>query len=127
MCCNTLALIPAQPAEQILDLNTDEAFILCLSPVIIEEIRRILADRFEWPENSIATALEPLLSRAVTVEPKRTVAVSADPDDNRILECGIESQSDFIVTGDDHLLRLGAFEGIRIVRPRDFLDILTGS
>ncbi|HUS04913.1 MAG TPA: putative toxin-antitoxin system toxin component, PIN family [Bryobacteraceae bacterium] len=110
--------------EQILDLHTDEKFVLCISPAIIDEIRRILADRFEWPEKSIVTALEPILSRAVTIEPKLMVAVCADPDDNHILACGIDSQSDFIVTGEDHLLRLGEFDGIRIVKPREFLDII---
>ncbi|MGI8741149.1 MAG: putative toxin-antitoxin system toxin component, PIN family [Bryobacteraceae bacterium] len=113
--------------QQLLDLNTDEAFVLCLSPAIIQETRRILADRFEWPGEAIETALEPILSRAVIVEPKKTVNASADPDDNRILECGVESKSDFIVTGDDHLLRLGTFEGIRIIRPREFLDIVLTS
>ena len=110
--------------EQILDLNTDEAFVLRISPAIIQETRGILADRFEWPREAVEAALEPILSRAVIVEPKTTVNASADSDDNRILECGVDSHSDFSVTGDDHLLRLGIFEGIRIVTPRNFLNAL---
>jgi putative PIN family toxin of toxin-antitoxin system len=109
---------------QILDLNTDEAFVLCLSPAIVEETKRILADRFNWRLDALSAVLQPIVSRAVMVQPKRRVAACTDPDDNRILECAVESQSDFVVTGDDHLLRLGAFEGIRIVKSREFLEVL---
>jgi uncharacterized protein len=42
--------------------------------------------------------------------------------DNRVLECAVASKSDVIVTGDDDLLRLNPFQGIQIMKPRDFLD-----
>lgn len=34
-------------------------------------------------------------------------------------------KADYIVTGDNHLLRLVTFQGISIVRVRDFLELLT--
>ena len=48
-------------------------------------------------------------------------AVREDPDDNRILECALAADADVIVSGDRHLLKLGAYEGITILTPRDFL------
>jgi putative PIN family toxin of toxin-antitoxin system len=107
---------------QLLDLNTDEAFTLCTSPAIIAELTRVLAERFEWAEDDIHANLTPIVSRAHVVEPTAEATASPDPDDNRILECAVESRSDVIVTGDDHLLRLGTFEGIPIVTPRDFYE-----
>jgi predicted nucleic acid-binding protein len=47
--------------------------------------------------------------------------VKADPDDNRILECAVAAGSDVIVTGDAHLLQLGAYRGISIMKVADFL------
>jgi uncharacterized protein len=47
--------------------------------------------------------------------------VSDNPDDDRILECAAAARSDYIVTGDKHLLRLKNFVNIRIVNPADFL------
>lgn len=112
---------------QIFDLHTDEEFTLCISPAVIEEIKRILIGRFKWTDEAISSVLEPILSRAEVVMPKRSVTVSPDPDDNHILECALESKSDVIVTGDDHLLQLGSFENIQIIKPRRFLSALLGS
>jgi len=44
-----------------------------------------------------------------------------DPDDNKIIECAVAGKADFIITNDNHLLRLKEFEGIKIVTPKEFL------
>ena len=44
-----------------------------------------------------------------------------DPDDNRIVECAVEAGSEYIVTKDKDLLRLGGYGGIKIIRPADLL------
>ena len=54
-------------------------------------------------------------------------AVTADPTDNKILEAAIAGQVDFIVSGDNHLLDLGTFREIPIIKPRKFLDQLESS
>jgi uncharacterized protein len=56
------------------------------------------------------------------VSPKATLDVSADPDDNRIIECAVEAGSDCIISSDKHPLKIGSFQGIAIVRPVDFLQ-----
>jgi uncharacterized protein len=109
---------------QILDLHTDEAFTLCSSPAIMNELKQVLVERFEWEEYDADTTLEAIFSRAEIVEPTMSITASPDPDDNRILECAVASKSDSIVTGDDDLLRLNPFQGIQIVKPRDFLEML---
>jgi uncharacterized protein len=52
----------------------------------------------------------------------QTFKVVDDPDDDKILECAAEAGSDFIVTQDEDLLRLGSFQDIGILRPLEFLD-----
>lgn len=48
--------------------------------------------------------------------------VKEDESDNRILECAVAAGSECILTSDKHLLRLGDYAGIRIIRPVDFLQ-----
>ena len=51
-------------------------------------------------------------------------AVPHDPDDNKYLAAALEGHAEFVVSGDAHLLDLHEYEGIRIVTPRAFLDLL---
>ena len=46
-----------------------------------------------------------------------------DPSDNRILECAEAGGSEFIVTGDAQLLKLGQFSGMKILKPAEFLGL----
>ena len=46
--------------------------------------------------------------------------IKEDHDDNTILEAALEGKADFIITGDNHLLKLKKFKNIRIVNPSSF-------
>jgi len=63
--------------------------------------------------------------RAQMVEPRTLNApVCRDPDDDLILATAVAARADVIVTGDDDLLTLSAFEAVRILSPRQFLEML---
>ncbi len=101
------------------------AFRLAVSPSLLHEIRRVLREKFAWPDVALDDVFARLARFTTVVHPTRTVdAVPDDPDDNRIIECAVESGSGYIVTGDHHLLRLGSYGGIDIVRAADFLKLL---
>ena len=68
---------------------------------------------------------EYLLS-TIFVRPKSNVTVCADPDDNMLLECAQEAGADYLVTGDDDLLRLGCFRKTQIVKPTWFIKNFLG-
>lgn len=53
--------------------------------------------------------------------------VCRDPDDDRVLAAALAGEAEAIVTGDDDLLVLGDFEGVRIVTPRGFLELSPGT
>ena len=42
--------------------------------------------------------------------------------DNKFLECAIAGGCEVIVSGDKHLLKMSEFHGVKILKPRDFLD-----
>lgn len=52
---------------QIFDRNTNEEFALSISPAIIDEIKRILTNRFDWTDERLESILDPILSRAEVV------------------------------------------------------------
>ena len=58
---------------------------------------------------------------AEIVQPTQKVEDCRDPKDNFILECALEAQPDYIVTGDSDLLVLHPYKGIKIITPTKFL------
>jgi len=47
--------------------------------------------------------------------------IQDDSSNNKHLACALEGETDFIVSGDYHLLDFGQFEKIKIVTVKDFL------
>jgi len=74
-----------------------------------------------WDKVEALNAVGQIRSFSEIVRPKGPLAVIADDPDNRVLECAVEVQADFIISGDKHLLNLKVYRGITIVRPSDFL------
>jgi hypothetical protein len=69
-----------------------------------------------------------LFKFAEIVFPHQTVsAVTEDEPDNRVLEAAVIGKADLIISGDGHLLALGAFQGIPILDPATFLARQPGS
>lgn len=51
--------------------------------------------------------------------------VPNDPKDNMVVATAVATAADYLVTGDRrHLLPIGSYEGIQVVTPRHFLDLL---
>jgi putative PIN family toxin of toxin-antitoxin system len=50
--------------------------------------------------------------------------VSRDKDDDKILQCGLEGNVDFIITGDKDLLVLNEYKNIKIIKPKDYLETI---
>ncbi len=101
------------------------AFRLAMSGPLLTEIREVLNLKFGWASEEIHLALSNFDQYLVQVDPSESLdVVPDDPDDNRILECAVAARSNFIVSGDNHLLRLGAFRGIRILKVAEFMQLL---
>jgi putative PIN family toxin of toxin-antitoxin system len=48
------------------------------------------------------------------------IQVVEDEEDNKILASAIEAGVDYLVTSDWHLLKLGEYEGVKIITPQGF-------
>lgn len=95
------------------------------SQEIIEEYKEILARDFDYNEQEIGGILERILRFLTLVVPSKKIdAVKEDPDDNKIVECALESKSDYIISYDNHLLKLKEYLGIKIVRPEEAFGLV---
>jgi len=132
--CNVYvsALIrPDGPPSKLLDAFTEGRFEAVVSAAILGELRRVL----KYPKLRRRIVLDPmeqeafltalsLLSVWVEDRPAGETIVAADPSDDIYVLAAIEGKADYIVSGDAHLLALGAYDRIRIVSPKEFLEKL---
>lgn len=118
------ALVFGGVPRGILELAEAGQCELFYSQPIQTEVRRVLTEKFDWPQAILQQALPVLWSMGTLVAPLITLnAVPADPDDNRILECAVEAQAHVVVSGDHHLLALKNYRSISIVTPRQFIEV----
>jgi putative PIN family toxin of toxin-antitoxin system len=107
----------------------DGAFEVLLSVSNLEELRRVvrypaIRKRIKMSDDELGLRVDMIDTLSTPVEAGRAGAGRVrDPDDEAILHTAVEGRADFIVTGDD-LLTLLQFEGIPIVKPRAFLELL---
>ncbi|MGO4879570.1 MAG: putative toxin-antitoxin system toxin component, PIN family [Bryobacteraceae bacterium] len=57
------------------------------------------------------------------VRPTRRLLEAQDDPDNRFLECAVAAGADFLITGNTRHFP-ARFESIRVVTPRQFLDLI---
>lgn len=115
------------PPRAILDVAIEGDFVLLISADLLAEVRRVLTyPRLRvLPQARVQEVLALLPLVAHMVEPEHRVAIiRQDPPDNRVLECALAGEATHIVTGDNHLLGLKSFQGIPIMTPAAFLQVL---
>jgi putative PIN family toxin of toxin-antitoxin system len=88
---------------------------------ILDEFSEVLKRDFKYNNEEIGKIIEKVLKFLILLTPSVKVeAVKDDSDDNKIVECAIESNSEYILSYDKHLLKLKEYQGIKIVKPEDF-------
>lgn len=86
-----------------------------------------IRDKYGVTHEDIKTVVALIMLRGESVIPSRQITVCRDPKDDQFLDVAVAGGADVIVSGDKDLLVLDPFEGIPIVAPRDFLQMLHGS
>ena len=114
----------AGPPYRILEAWRDGELQLVVSQEILEEYQRVgetLAEQFP------GINLQPIIDLVITnaeIFPNQILrgSVCEDPDDDKFIACAIASRCKVIVSGDRHLLKVSGFGGIKVMRPRQFID-----
>lgn len=123
-------LVPSGKPAQVVEQCRKREIEVLTSEAILREYGRVLRykrvrARHHLSDNQIDEALDAIrvLGFVVEVGVKLEV-VTADPDDNIIVECAVAGGADYIVSGDAHLLSLRQYQGIEILSPAAFLLLL---
>jgi putative PIN family toxin of toxin-antitoxin system len=107
-------------------------------PITSEDILRELHDKLRLPDivrrfritdadRSWIFGLLAAYAEMVELAPPDVPAVTGDPEDDAVLAAARMGRAEYLVTGDKGLLALRDHEGVRIVSPREFLEMLEAS
>jgi putative PIN family toxin of toxin-antitoxin system len=125
-------LVSTGKPARILSLARQGKIDICLSEDILGEIKRtLLRPKLQKIHKATPYEIDRFLrafTEVVNLVPgtMEVDEVNADQDDNKVLACALESEADFIVSGDHHLTDIVSFRGIPIVKPDAFLGIIAG-
>jgi putative PIN family toxin of toxin-antitoxin system len=108
-----------------------EIFEVCLSghtivisEHILSEIQEKLIDKIRLPQGIVQNIIDYLRNTAEVFEPDQVESVCRDKDDNKIIGTALSGNATFIITGDNDLLVLKKYKGIKIITPRDYWKYL---
>ena len=98
---------------------------------ILQEIRRVLLEKkhlrsqFAYDDTEVDEFIMALRDECSIVSPLPEIRViQRDPNDDIIIACAIAAHADYIVSRDRDLLDLSVYQGIQIVSPEAFMQIL---
>lgn len=111
-------------------LKQKQKFILLANEEILKEIQRVLSyprirKRHGLNDKQILSLVRNIKKTCMIVRAKTNEkVVRADPDDDKFIACAKQGNATYIISGDPHLTNLKKYEGIRILKPAEFLDLL---
>ncbi len=117
-------VFPEGNAEQAWIRAIHNDFELYTSIAILAELAKKLQVKFDWEKQKIAQLITHINRIARVLKTTQRINILADTPDNRILECATEGKAELIVTGDKHLLKIGHYEDIKIIKLSDFLMMI---
>jgi predicted nucleic acid-binding protein len=62
----------------------------------------------------------------IVLAPTLPPVIHDDPSDDKFLEAAVAGEASYIISGDKHLLKLSEYQGIQILKPRDFIHRYLG-
>jgi putative PIN family toxin of toxin-antitoxin system len=106
-------------------------FELVFSADILTECERAIAKPYYRSGRSpsqIAAAMRTVASAATIFVPTIAISgVASHPEDDLVLAAAASGAAKYLVTGDRQLKRLGVFQRIRNLAPREFLDFASSA
>lgn len=103
----------------------NQEVIVFISKHIIEEIKNVLSRDFNLEKQEIDDIINSLLHFTNLIDTIEVAnVIKEDPKDNRILDCALTCNANFIISQDKHLLKLKKFRDVTIMSPEEFAKYL---
>ena len=118
------ALLFGGTPARIIDLWKSERICPFVSKGIVSELLRVFAyPKFKLSEEEIQYLLyiEVLPYFKVISVAKGGVIIDKDPSDDMFLRCARAANADALISGDQYLLKLKSYEGIKIISVSEFI------
>ena len=111
------------PRHAAIDRAHKQRVRLLTSPYILDEVERILTDKFAKPSRYVQLALQKILRLATEVNlPSSSKRyVPGDPDDDAVIQTALSGKADVIVTADKVLLKLAKVQDVEIISLETFV------
>lgn len=92
---------------------------------ILQELSKTLSDfKIQLKGELKKEWIELIMKNSILVSPiKKLKVVKNDPTDDKFIEAAITGNAEYIITNDKHLLKIIIYQDIRIVKPKEFLQI----
>ena len=97
---------------------------LIISNSIIAEIKKVLEKKLKAPKSTINEVEYYINNYFIKVTDSDNISICRDKDDNKIISVAANNEVSFLVSGDDDLLVLKEYRGVKIVTPRQFWEVL---
>jgi uncharacterized protein len=112
------------PPSQILKAWRDGKVQLLVSPSILDEYQGIGVElALQFRDVDLRPFWDLLTIQAeIVLAPTLPQIIHDDPSDDKFLEAAIAGNASYIISGDKHLLKLSEFQGIQILKPKDFVQ-----
>ena len=107
--------------RQILQLILEKKIKAVTSTILLAEFHEVINKKFPHLSPKLGLIEKKIRKAFIIVDPKKSLRIVRDIDDNRVLEAAITGKCQYIITGDKDLLELKTFQEIKIVTAEIFL------
>lgn len=121
------AILFGRKPRQVLEEALTGSIQLFISESMISELQGVLQrPKFGFSAQFVQSIVSEFTSIAEWIEPTEHFdLVVDDPSDNQFIDCAMAAKADYLVTGDNHLLKLGKCGKTQIVNADSFIAILS--
>ncbi len=110
--------------RKILEAVVNGEYVACATADIISEYTEIVNLMLERKQGKInPVILSSLHASLKLIDGKSIIEICRDPDDNKFIECAVDSRAIYIVSGDKDLLDIKKYKDIKILTAKEFCDM----
>ena len=116
--------------DRVLRKWIDDEFILCTCKEILWELEKVIkfphiANKHKLSNEKIDKYVKYQERNSLKVVlPEIITIVKAHPSDSIFVLCAMEAKADYIISGDNNLLKMKSYKSTKIITPKEFIERL---